>query len=224
MRDKLGSKRGLFITVEGGEGAGKSTCLDFIKDFLQKNGIEPIFTREPGGTELGEDVRGILLNKNYLGMSADTELLLMFAARSEHIAKKISPALDAGNWVISDRFTDATYAYQGAGRGIDPQRISVIEDWVQGELRPDMTLLLDLPVEVGMERASKRGELDRFEVEQMSFFHRVAEIYRQRAKGAPDRFRVIDASKTIYEVQEQIKSVLEEKLAQIESSKDLNTA
>ncbi len=224
MKNEFGIKKGLFITVEGGEGAGKSTCLDFIKDFLQKNDIQTVFTREPGGTDLGEDVRGILLNNDYLGMSADTELLLMFAARAEHIAKKISPALDAGNWVVSDRFTDATYAYQGAGRGIDPKRISVIEDWVQGALRPDMTLLLDLPVEVGMERASRRGELDRFEVEKMSFFHRVAEIYRRRANASPDRFRVIDASKTIYEVQEQIKSVLEEKLAKIKASNDLNTA
>lgn len=214
--------KGLFITVEGGEGAGKSTCLEFIKDFLQKNDIETVFTREPGGTDLGEDVRGILLNKDYLGMSADTELLLMFAARAEHISKKIRPSLEAGAWVVSDRFTDATYAYQGAGRGIDPERISVIENWVQGELRPDITLLLDLPVEVGMERASKRGELDRFEVEQLSFFYRVADIYRQRADGEPERFRVIDASKTIHEVQEQIKSVLEEKLDQIKASLNLS--
>ncbi len=207
--------KGLFITVEGGEGAGKSTCLEYIKLLLKQNGIESVFTREPGGTELGEDVRGILLNKKYLGMAADTELLLMFAARAEHIDKKILPEVNNGKWVVSDRFTDATYAYQGAGRGIDPQRVAVIEDWVQGELRPDMTLLLDLPVEVGMERASKRGELDRFEIEQMSFFERVAEIYRQRAKNDPDRFRLIDASKTIPEVQEQIKSVFDEKFSQL---------
>lgn len=207
--------KGLFITVEGGEGAGKSTCLEFIQQLIQEKGVDSIFTREPGGTELGEEVRGILLNKKYLGMAADTELLLMFAARAEHIDKKILPNVNDGKWVISDRFTDATYAYQGAGRGIDPKRVSVIEDWVQGKLRPDMTLLLDLPVAIGMDRASKRGELDRFEVEQMSFFERVAEIYRERAKSEPNRFRVIDASKTIPEVQEQIKSVFEEKFLEL---------
>ncbi len=207
--------KGLFITVEGGEGAGKSTCLEFIQQLIQEKGVDSIFTREPGGTELGEEVRGILLNKKYLGMAADTELLLMFAARAEHIDKKILPNVNDGKWVISDRFTDATYAYQGAGRGIDPRRVSVIEDWVQGKLRPDMTLLLDLPVAIGMDRASKRGELDRFEVEQMSFFERVAEIYRERAKSEPNRFRVIDASKTIPEVQEQIKSVFEEKFLEL---------
>ena len=215
FEEGLAVKKGMFITVEGGEGAGKSTCLEYIKQLLQEKGINSVFTREPGGTDLGEEVRGILLNKKHMGMASDTELLLMFAARAEHIDKKILPEVNNGRWVISDRFTDATYAYQGAGRGIDPQRVGVIEDWVQGELRPDMTLLLDLPVEVGMERASKRGELDRFEVEQMSFFERVAAIYRQRAQNEPDRFRVIDASKTIPEVQEQIKLVFEEKFKQL---------
>lgn len=208
-------KKGLFVTVEGGEGAGKSTCLDYVKQLLEQKGINAVFTREPGGTEIGEDVRSILLNKKYLGMSADTELLLMFAARAEHIDKKILPNLSDGKWVISDRFTDATYAYQGAGREIGPERVALIEDWVQGELRPDMTLLLDLPVEVGMERATKRGELDRFEVEQMSFFERVAAIYRQRAQAEPQRFRVVDASKGITEVHEQIKSIFEAKFSEL---------
>ncbi|THB70489.1 MAG: dTMP kinase [Gammaproteobacteria bacterium] len=208
-------KKGLFVTVEGGEGAGKSTCLDYVKQLLEQKGINAVFTREPGGTEIGEDVRSILLNKKYLGMSADTELLLMFAARAEHIDKKILPNLSDGKWVISDRFTDATYAYQGAGREIGPERVALIEDWVQGELRPDMTLLLDLPVEVGMERATKRGELDRFEVEQMSFFERVAAIYRQRAQAEPQRFRVVDASKVITEVHEQIKSIFEAKFSEL---------
>ncbi len=204
------SGRGFFITIEGGEGAGKSTCIAFIRDYLAEKKISAVFTREPGGTEIGEDVRGILLSHKYSAMSSDTELLLMFAARAEHISKVIKPGLNKKKWVISDRFTDATYAYQGAGRGISANRISKIEDWVQGELRPDITLLLDLPIGVGMGRAGKRGALDRFETEESTFFENVRKVYLKRAKEDPERFRIIDASQTIEDVQDEIKKVLDE--------------
>jgi dTMP kinase len=186
--------KGRFITIEGGEGAGKSTQMRFIQERLEAAGKRVLVTREPGGTPLGEAVRGLLLGEDYAGMAADTELLLMFAARSEHLDKVIRPALEAGTWVLCDRFTDASYAYQGGGRGIPGARIAVLEDWLQGDLRPDLTLLLDLPVEQGLERAASRGEPDRFERERRDFFERVREAYRQRARREPERFRVIDSS------------------------------
>jgi len=166
-------KKGLFITLEGGEGAGKSTQLAYIRQRLEAAGVTLHVTREPGGTPLGEQIRELLLDHRQTDMATDTELLLMFAARAQHLAERIRPALAAGEWVLCDRFTDATYAYQGGGRGIDSQRIAVLENWVQGTLRPDLTLLLDLPVNVGMARANGRGELDRFEREQQAFFDRV---------------------------------------------------
>ncbi len=206
--------KGLFITLEGGEGAGKSTQLAYIRQRIEAAGIPLHVTREPGGTPLAEQIRALLLDHREESMASDTELLLMFAARAQHLAQLIRPTLARGEWVLCDRFTDATYAYQGGGRGIDFDRIEVLEDWVQGELRPDLTLLLDLPVEVGMARAGQRGELDRFEREQRDFFERVRAAYLVRAEQEPGRFRIIDAAQDIVGVQRQIDAVLTPLLAQ----------
>ncbi len=200
--------KGLFITLEGGEGAGKSTQLAYVRQRIESAGIPLQVTREPGGTPLAEQIRELLLDHREETMAADTELLLMFAARAQHLATLIRPALARGEWVLCDRFTDATYAYQGGGRGIDFTRIGVLEDWVQGELRPDLTLLLDLPVEVGMARAGQRGALDRFEREQRDFFERVRAAYLARAAQEPQRFRIIDAAQDIAAVQRQIDAAL----------------
>ncbi len=201
--------KGLFITVEGTEGVGKSTNMAFIETWLKEAGKEIVVTREPGGTELGEKLRNVLLDAKEQSMCDDTELLLMFAARAQHIQQVIQPALGAGKWVLCDRFTDATYAYQGGGRGIDISRIAQLEQWVQGDLRPDMTLILDLPVDVGLERAGKRSEPDRFELEKHDFFNKVRDTYLSRAAEQPQRYRVIDASSTIADVQQSIQTVLE---------------
>jgi len=181
-----------FITIEGGEGVGKTTNLAFIEDYLKSKGVSLLRTREPGGTELGEKVREILLHSDHV--DAKTELLLVFAARAQHIKEVIRPALAKGQWVLSDRFTDASYAYQGGGRGINTSEIGFLEQWVQADLRPDMTLLLDTPVSVGMARARARGPQDRFESEADHFFERVRAAYLERMKGDPDRIRRIDAS------------------------------
>ncbi|HFQ92237.1 MAG TPA: dTMP kinase [Chromatiales bacterium] len=201
-------EKGLFITVEGIEGVGKSTNLAFIRSCLEAQGREVVMTREPGGTALGEEIREILLAHRHDGMAADAELLLMFAARAEHIARVITPALERGAAVLCDRFTDATYAYQGGGRGIDARRIAVLEDWVQGTLRPDLTLLLDVSVETGLRRAGQRDVADRFEKEQRAFFERVRACYLQRAAREPGRFRIIDAARPLAEVQARIAGVL----------------
>jgi dTMP kinase len=169
-----------------------------------------VVTREPGGTELGERVRDILLHSKQLHITPESEMLLMFAARSEHLAKVIRPALAAGKVVLCDRFTDATYAYQGGGRGLPAERIAAIESWVQGDLRPDLTLLFDVPVEAGRARAGQRGEPDRFEREDHVFFTRVHAAYLARAQAEPGRMRVIDASRALPQVEQQIASVLEE--------------
>jgi dTMP kinase len=190
--------------MEGIEGAGKSTQMDVVRDFLTGNGIALVVTREPGGTPLGESVRRLLLDPGNRGMFTDTELLLVFAARAEHLHQVIEPALAAGEWVLSDRFTDATFAYQGGGRGADTARIAVLEDWVQGGLRPDLTLLLDLPVESGMARIAERGEPDRFEREDAAFFERIREAYLQRAAVEPQRFRRIDASAAVETVSREV--------------------
>lgn len=202
-------KKGLFITLEGGEGAGKSTQLAYIRQRLEGADVTLHVTREPGGTPLGERIRELLLYHRQTAMATDTELLLMFAARAQHLAERIVPALEAGEWVLCDRFTDATYAYQGGGRGIDQQRIAVLENWVQGTLRPDLTLLLDLPVGVGMARANGRGELDRFEREQQAFFERVRAAYLALARREPGRYRVLDAAQSVEDVQRQIDAVLD---------------
>ncbi len=200
---------GKFITVEGSEGVGKSSNLAFIESYLQNAGINVLLTREPGGTSLGEAVRGLLLDARQSAMCDDTELLLMFAARAQHLAEVIRPAMAAGQWVLCDRFTDATYAYQGGGRGVPLERIRILEDWVQGELRPDHTLLLDMPVAAGLERAGARSEPDRFEQEQQAFFERVRETYLARATAEPARFHVIDAAPALDKVQAQIATVLQ---------------
>ena len=201
--------KGQFITVEGTEGVGKSTNMTFIESWLKSAGKELVITREPGGTELGEKLRAVLLDAKEQSMCDDTELLLMFAARAQHLREVIQPALDAGKWVLCDRFTDATYAYQGGGRGIDISRIAQLEQWVQGDLRPDMTLILDLPVNVGLERAGKRSAPDRFELEKHDFFNKVRDTYLARAAAQPQRYEVIDASPSIPEVQQSIQTVLE---------------
>jgi dTMP kinase len=198
-----------FITVEGSEGVGKSSNLAFIEDYLRNAGIDIVRTREPGGTPLGEAVRELLLDARQSAMCDDTELLLMFAARAQHLAEVIRPALAAGQWVLCDRFTDATYAYQGGGRGVPMERIRVLEEWVQSELRPDHTLLLDMPVADGLQRAGARSVPDRFEQEQHAFFERVRDTYLMRAQAEPGRIHVIDASPALDKVQAHIAEVLQ---------------
>ena len=201
--------KGRFITVEGIEGVGKTTNIDFIHAQLQAAGRDVVVTREPGGTPLGEAIRGLLLDPAYTGMDSTCELQLMFAARAEHLASVVWPALEKGQWVLCDRFTDATYAYQGGGRGIDTGVIARLEALVQGDFRPDLTLLLDVPVEVGLARAGKRGALDRFEQEKVSFFERVRKSYLEMAESSPDRYRVVDASLPLDDVQRQIAAILQ---------------
>ncbi len=202
------STTGMFVTVEGSEGAGKTTNLSFMRTWLEAAGKTVLDTREPGGTLLGEELRALLLGHQHDGMAEDTELLLMFAARAEHLNKVIRPALYAGHWVLCDRFTDATYAYQGGGRGVAASRISALEQWVQGDLRPDLTIYLDVPVALGMQRAAKRGAPDRFESERQEFFERVRHTYLARASEYPDRYRVVDASRSIEEVQTDVGEIL----------------
>lgn len=201
--------RGRFITLEGGEGVGKSTNLRFIQQLLAQKQIDVLLTREPGGTELAEKIRQLLLEKHSEAITPQAELLLVFAARAQHIEHVILPALAQGKWVLSDRFTDATYAYQGGGRNMDNRLIAWLEDTVQGELRPDLTLLLDAPVETGLLRAQQRGKLDRFESEQRGFFERVRQAYLSRAHQDPQRYAIIDAAMPLAEVQNQICRAIE---------------
>ena len=198
----------LFITVEGIEGAGKSSNIAFTENLLRSHGHDVLLTREPGGTLLGEELRALLLGHKHDGMHDLTELLLMFAARAEHLHGKILPALEAGKWVICDRFTDATYAYQGGGRQLDTSAISTLENLVQGSRRPDLTLLLDLPVETGLARAAKRSEPDRFERQKLEFFQRVRQAYLEIARQQPARVKVIDASPELDQVQQQISDIM----------------
>lgn len=200
--------QGVFITVEGGEGVGKSTNLQFIAELLRGVGREPLLTREPGGTELAERIRRLLLEPAAEVVCEMTELLLIFAARAQHLEQVIKPALAAGRWVLCDRFTDATYAYQGGGRGLDTALIGQLEQLVQGPLRPHLTLLLDAPVAVGRERARSRSAPDRFEAEQIAFFERVRAVYRERAAREPERFRVVDAQQPLPAVQAQLRACL----------------
>ena len=197
-----------FLTIEGGEGAGKTTALGFARQWLKEQGREFVETREPGGTRMAEAIRSLLLAEHQETVTDTTELLLMFAARAQNISQNIEPALAQGKVVICDRFTDATYAYQGGGRGIDSQKIAILEQLVQGDRRPDMTLLLDIDPEVGMARARGRGRLDRIEQETMDFFHRVRESYLNQAKANPERYAIIDASRSIEQVTQQISEVL----------------
>ena len=202
-------KYGRFITLEGCEGVGKSTNLQFIKDLLLERQIDVVVTREPGGTELAEQIRHLLLTKHHENITSEAELLMMFAARAQHIHHMILPALQRGCWVLCDRFTDATFAYQGGGRQMNVQTIAWLEQFVQGDLQPDLTLLLDAPVETGMQRAKNRGLLDRFESEQLEFFHRVRLAYLQRAEQSPERYRVVDASLSLAEVQIRIQQAID---------------
>jgi len=205
--------RGSFITVEGGEGAGKSTMVERLAAWLETHGHRVIRTREPGGTVLAEKIRAILLHDEHGELCSQAELLLMFAARAQHLEELIRPALARGETVLCDRFTDATWAYQGGGRQMPADLIAGLEEMVHGDLQPDLTLLLDLPVEHGLERASRRSEADRFEQESLRFFERVRQTYLERAESEPSRFSVIDASGEVQQVWSQIEAVLEGTLA-----------
>jgi dTMP kinase len=202
--------RGRLITFEGGEGAGKSSNVVLTAEFLRQRGVEVVVTREPGGTPLAEQIRALLLAHHDERMEPDTELLLMFAARAQHIGALIRPALARGAWVLSDRFVDASYAYQGGGRGLSMARIEALERLVLGELRPDLTLLFDVPVDVGLARAGRRGDLDRIELEDRAFFERIRDSYRARARAEPERFRVLDASAPLAEVQAALTATLQQ--------------
>lgn len=203
--------RGRFITLEGGEGAGKSTALEFMRDWLSKHGHSVLATREPGGTPLGERVREVLLHAKEIEISPDTEVLLMFAARAQHLNQIVRPALQKGLTVLCDRFTDATYAYQGGGHGVPMTRIAAMEAWVQGDFHPDLTLLFDIPVTAGLMRAAGRntGAPDRFESREQDFLERVRQTYLERARHEPSRIKVIDASRPIDDVQKNISAILE---------------
>lgn len=206
-----------FITLEGGEGAGKTTCLKHIEKRIKEAGIDLCVTREPGGTRTGEKIREILLDRGNFDILDETELMLMFAARAQHLNELIRPALATDTWVLCDRFTDATYAYQGGGRGISSERIAELEQWVQQGLKPDLTLLLDLPVEVGLERAGKRSTPDRFESENIAFMERMRLSYLDIASREPDRVKIIDSSQILENVLSQIDFVLNEILSEAAS-------
>ncbi|AFU97935.1 dTMP kinase [Simiduia agarivorans] len=206
-------KSGLFVTVEGTEGVGKTTNMAFVQQYLEARGINVLRTREPGGTPLAENIRELLLAQRDETVDSTAELLLVFAARAQHFNQVICPALAEGNWVLCDRFTDATYAYQGAGRGLDVSLIAQLEQVVQGPLRPDCTLLLDIDVSAGLARAGRRGALDRFETEAQAFFERVRQCYLSRAQAEPHRFRVVDAGQSLEQVQAELAAVLDQLLA-----------
>lgn len=205
---------GKFITVEGVEGVGKSTNIETIKSFLQENEIDFVVSREPGGTLIAEKIRDLLLEKHTEKLTELSELLLVFAARSQHIETFIEPQLAKGTWVLCDRFTDATYAYQGGGRGLNIETISALETLVQKSLRPDLTIILDLDPQVGLERAKNRGELDRFEIEKLSFFEKVRETYLDISRRDAKRCKIVDASLPLSEVRENVTLVLSRFLAE----------
>jgi len=207
-------QRGLFITIEGIEGVGKSTNIDVLVDTLQAAGVRVEVTREPGGTPLAEDIRDLLVRQSDEPMPEIAELLLVFAARSLHVNNVIIPALEAGTWVVSDRFTDSSRAYQGGGRGIPMETINRLAGWVHGDVRPDLTILLDAPVDIGMQRAGRRGELDRFEDERDDFFQRVRACYLQLAADEPDRFVVVDTTGPLEAVKQQIVAIGEQIMSQ----------
>jgi dTMP kinase len=200
------TRRGCFITLEGGEGAGKTTQLKRLVDWLRAEGVDPLVTREPGGTAVAERIRALLLDTATADLSADAELLLVFAARADHLAKCIEPALASGRWVVCDRFTDATYAYQGGGRGLDWTRIEALERFVQRGLQPDLTLVFDLPVAAGLARARQRSAPDRFEAEELAFFERVRAAYREIVARSADRAFLIRADQTAEAVAAEVKA------------------
>ena len=205
-------RKGLFITVEGVEGAGKSTNIRVIEEFLSEWKLDYILTREPGGTLIAEEIRELLLKHHEEKMDATTELLLIFAARAQHLSTKIRQTLAEGTWVLCDRFTDATYAYQGAGRGLDVKLISQLERLVQDNLRPDLTVIFDLDPSVGLERARQRGQLDRIESQKLEFFQRVREGYQNIASRQSDRCLLIDASQTREMVRQSLRTALENRM------------
>jgi dTMP kinase len=198
-------RRGKFITLEGIDGAGKSTHMEWIRDFLQQRGVPVVITREPGGTPLGEALREVILHQP---MAAETEALLIFAARWEHLVQVIRPALAQGRWVISDRFTDATFAYQGGGRGVADEKLAALETWVHPDLQPDLTLLFDVPEALAQQRRGEVRKKDRFEGEEETFFARVRAKYQARARRYPDRIRVIDATRPIVGIQKELEVIL----------------
>ncbi len=204
----MSKAKGMFISLEGSEGVGKTTSLNFINDYIQSLGHKVLLTREPGGTPMAEELRNILLSEREEKIESDTELLLMFAARCQHVNQVIKPALEQGTWVICDRFVDASYAYQGGGRELGFARIQQLEDWCLNGFKPDLTLLLDMSVEEGIERTKKRGNADRFETEKMAFYQKIRTAYLQRAKQDPQRMFVIDAAPEISVVQSSLKTVL----------------
>lgn len=204
--------QGLFITFEGGEGVGKTTQIQRLADYLKTRGEDVVLTREPGGTQIGEAIRGILLDQQLPSMHQDTELLLMFAARAEHLQRVIFPALSEGKVVLSDRFTDASHVYQGVGRGIDGKKIEDLECWTLGSFQPDITFLLDMDVAAGMRRVRQRGELDRFEQEDLIFFENIRQGYLARARQYPERFVVINAAAALDQVEARITAAITERL------------
>ncbi|MDR9423859.1 MAG: dTMP kinase [Marinobacter sp.] len=200
--------RGRFITFEGTEGVGKSTQLKQAAATLESLGVDFIVTREPGGTPMAEKIRELLLAPREEPVNETTELLLMFAARAQHLHNRILPALDEGKWVLCDRFTDATFAYQGGGRGVSSERIALLEKLVQDDFRPDHVILLDAPVETGMARAQKRGELDRFEQEALDFFQRIRNAYLERATARPGQYHIVNAELPLEQVSANISALL----------------
>ena len=208
--------KGFFITLEGGEGAGKSTQQARIVAWLQAHGREVVETREPGGTEVSEQIRQVLLDTRNAGLDSRAELLLMFAARAQLLQQVIRPALTAGKVVVSDRFTDASYAYQGGGRQMGAETVAVLEKFVHHDLQPDLTLLFDVTIEQGMQRVAGRGAADRFEIESSGFFERVRRTYLERAEKSPERFRIIDAGQSQGQVWQQVQSILEQNFTERE--------
>lgn len=200
--------KGLFITFEGAEGVGKSTAIKYVDQLLNQANITHILTREPGGTEIAEAIRKTLLAHYQETMSVKTELLLMFASRAQHLEKIIKPSLLKGQHVLCDRFTEASYAYQGGGRGINAKHIAYLENWVQDEIRPDWVILFDAPVEVGLARIRGRESEDRIESEKIEFFERVRDIYLARAKQFPEKFKIINAEKPVADIQLQLKEII----------------
>lgn len=201
--------RGKFITIDGVEGAGKSTQIDLVCEHLIQKGIKVVRAREPGGTEVGEKIRSVLLDVENQQMHSDTELLLMFSSRNELIQNKIIPALEEGFWVVSDRFTDASFAYQGGGRMLNLDRISKLADWVLGDFKPDLTFLLDVTVEVGMQRIETRAAKDRIELEERAFFERVRSVFIQRSEAFPERIKLIDATASVNDIQSKIRVLID---------------
>ncbi len=209
MEKHLDNKRGRFISIEGIEGVGKTTVLQFIRDCLDDAGISYVVTREPGGTPIAEAIRNVLLNHYNEMMCPDTELLLMFAGRAQNIAQVILPALQRGQWVLSDRFTDASFAYQGGGRGVEIKHVLELAKWVQGDLQPNLTVLLDAPVEVGLSRVKSRGAKDRIEAEGIEFFERVRQTYLKLAEKESNRFKIVNSNQDLETVKQAVLSLIE---------------